>query len=120
MIEIHTDGLDRFEQRLTGLADELALQLADAVAAEIQAGWSAQSPSAPEEAPAVVSGHLAGSITIESPAGGTARVGSNAAYAPLLEFGTEDLAARPWLRPAMERVRGQILQLARRIILWTR
>lgn len=119
-MEIHTDGLDRFEQHLTGLADEIALQLADAVAAEIQAGWSAQSPSAPEEAPAVVSGYLAGSITIESPAGGTARIGSNATYAPLLEYGAGELAARPWLRPAVERVRGQLIQLTRRIILWTR
>jgi HK97 gp10 family phage protein len=120
LVESHINGVDRFEQRLNGLADEIALQIADAVAAEIQAGWSAQSPSAPEEAPAVVLGTLAGSITLESPADGTARIGSDAAYAPLLEFGTVEMAARPWMRPAVERVRGQLLQIVRRAVLWTR
>lgn len=118
-MQVKTDGLDRFQQHIAGLADDMVVQIAEAVYAEIQAGWSAQSPSEPDEAPAVVSGELAGSITIEPAAGGEIRVGAAAAHGQILEFGTEVMAARPWLRPAVERVRGRISDIVRSA-LWTR
>jgi hypothetical protein len=118
-MQVKTDGIDRFQQRIAGLADDIVVQIAEAVYGEIQAGWSAQSPSEPDEAPAAVSGELAGSITVEPTAGGEVRVGSAVAHGQLLEFGTEVMAARPWLRPAVERVRGRLSDIVRRAI-WTR
>ena len=59
--------------------------------------------SAPGEAPATDTGRLIQSIQWQiSNHGFTAEVGSTVFYAPLLEEGTDSMAARPWLRPAYE------------------
>ncbi len=44
-------------------------------------------------------------------------VGSDVAYATHLEFGTKNMAARPWLQPAFERnkdkIRARVIKAAR-------
>ncbi len=44
-------------------------------------------------------------------------VGSDVAYATHLEFGTKNMAARPWLQPAFERnkdkIRARVIKVAR-------
>lgn len=110
--------LDEIQQKLPTLAAEIAQRVAEAVMAEIDSGWSANTPSEPGEAPAIVSGNLAGSITIEQRGNAEVRVGSTASYAPFLEFGTSEIEMRPWLRPAVERVRGQLSQILREIVTW--
>ena len=60
--------------------------------------------SAPDEAPAVDSGRLRQSITALHVGEGRWRVGTNAFYAIYLEFGTRRMAARPFIRPALEKV----------------
>lgn len=61
--------------------------------------------SEPGQGPAVRSGRLRASITgvvLEDPAFGLyASVGSNVFYAPFVEFGTQRMDARPFLRPAL-------------------
>jgi hypothetical protein len=46
--------------------------------------------------------------------GGVA-VGAKVPHAAALEFGTRRMAARPWLRPAVERVRGRLIQLVKEV-----
>jgi hypothetical protein len=61
--------------------------------------------SAPGEAPAVRLGTLRQSIQVEFVAPCHRRVGTNMEYALGLELGTKRMAARPYLRPALDRVR---------------
>lgn len=62
--------------------------------------------SAPGDSPAVDTGRLRQSIGVQKVAQGHYRVGTNVQYAPLLEFGTRKMAARPFMRPALEKVRA--------------
>lgn len=61
--------------------------------------------SAPGDAPAVDSGDLRRSIGVQKIGEGRYRVGTNLKHGLFLEFGTRRMAARPWLRPAAEKVR---------------
>jgi len=66
-------------------------------------------PSAPGSPPAVDTGRLRASITHElgDDSGDlVGRVGTNVTYAKHLELGTSEMAARPFLRPALDAVRG--------------
>jgi HK97 gp10 family phage protein len=71
-------------------------------AAKINA--SHPTPSVPGEGPAVRTGRLRGSITWrigDDFAGPYADIGSSVLYAPFVEFGTVNMQARPFLRPAL-------------------
>jgi len=73
------------------------------------------SPSPPGHAPAAPTGRLRSSITHEVE-GTTGRVGTNVKYALFLELGTERMAPRPYLRPALHKNEKAILQLFKKII----
>jgi HK97 gp10 family phage protein len=60
--------------------------------------------SAPGEAPATDTGRLVGSINA-SVEGKTAEVVADTEYATWLEFGTQDMGARPFMAPAVEKER---------------
>lgn len=65
--------------------------------------------SAPGEAPATDTGNLASSVMmVESKDDGYWLVGTDEDYGEYLEFGTEDMKARPWLIPALEENRDKI------------
>ena len=72
--------------------------------------------SAPGEAPASDTGRLASSITFDQAGPLTATVGSNLAYSVYLEFGTRKIAARPYFRPAVERMRPKFQQRLERAL----
>lgn len=61
--------------------------------------------SAPGQAPASDTGRLANSITFDQIDDLTATVGSRLAYAVHLEYGTTNMAARPYFRPAVNAAR---------------
>jgi HK97 gp10 family phage protein len=69
--------------------------------------------SAPGQPPASDIGNLASHITYSTSRRGLeGRVGTNVVYGKFLEFGTKNMAARPWLWPAYEaRKRGVIQRL---------
>lgn len=68
--------------------------------------YGAHQASAPGEAPAVQTGYLKGSQFVEMDTDTTAIVGVGAEYGIHLEFGTVKMMARPFLRPAAEKVRA--------------
>lgn len=65
--------------------------------------------SQPGHGPAARSGRLRGSIRWHIPGadalGSFVDIGSNVVYAPFVELGTSRMAARPYLRPALEAAR---------------
>lgn len=65
--------------------------------------------SAPGEAPARQSGRLVAGIDIRTePADLKAVVNAGTAYAAALEFGTEKIAPRPFMRPALAKMKDDI------------
>lgn len=60
--------------------------------------------SAPGDPPATDTGRLASSIEFDQIGELTATVGSKLAYAAHLEYGTISMAARPFFRPAVEKI----------------
>lgn len=58
--------------------------------------------SAPGESPATDTGRLAGSITQEKTGKAEAIVGSRVVYSKFLEFGTQSMGERPFLKPALK------------------
>jgi HK97 gp10 family phage protein len=70
-------------------------------------------PSLPGEPPHKRTGTLARSIESETFRIGdqfVGRVGTNLKYGAYLEFGTRKMAPRPYLRPALDELRPQILR----------
>lgn len=63
--------------------------------------------SAPGQAPAVDTGTLTNSINFQMQGELQATVTVNAEYAAYLEYGTRHMAARPYARPAIDKVRDQ-------------
>ena len=67
--------------------------------------------SAPGQAPANQTGALAGSISARTETQGTIVFGIASAstkYAAMLEFGTQKIAARPYMQPALDRNAAKI------------
>lgn len=63
--------------------------------------------SAPGQAPATDTGRLINSIKFDRVGDLTATVGSRLVYATWLEYGASRMAARPFFRPAVERMRAK-------------
>lgn len=95
-----------------------ALLARRAIRVESQAKANASMPpragpetgSVPGQGPAVRTGRLRSSITWrlgEDAAGLYADIGSAVEYAPYVEMGTSRMAARPFLRPALEAAHGE-------------
>ena len=74
-----------------------------------------RAPSPPGEPPYRVTGTLTRSITHEVDKD-TARVGTNLKYGKFLETGTSKMAARPYLRPAVNKNKRAIKKILNRKI----
>jgi HK97 gp10 family phage protein len=71
--------------------------------------------SAPKEAPAVDTGALINSITVEFPSRLTGIIAPHTEYAIYLEYGTRNMAPRPFMRPAAEKVRPAFIQAMKQV-----
>lgn len=113
------DGREQLRRRLRfytsnefrDLAGSLVHEYADRIRAEAQVSISRGSvsgknhvPSKPGEPPNFDTGFLAGAIINEPTGPLTAEVAALAPYSAALEFGTSKVAARPFLRPARDKV----------------
>ena len=120
-LQARLDGTGRVARRLTQLAGHRRQAVAAAVESgaellrdDIRDSLSRGGFPAPGRPPRRRSGTLAESVTVERETGGLgATVGSDLDYARHLEFGTRQMAARPWLLPAFQRLAPS---LARRIL----
>lgn len=88
---------------------------ADAVKAEAQhsitrgsVGGKNHVPSNPGAPPNNDSGHLRDNIEVSQPSALVGRVTSHAEYSSELEFGTSRMAARPFLRPARDKLAPKV------------
>ena len=68
-------------------------------------------PSKPGEPPNQNTGVLAGNIETTQTAPLVVEVSSNAPYSAPLEFGTSKMAARPFMRPARDKKRKEVVAL---------
>lgn len=73
-------------------------------------------PSAPGEPPNNDTGVLANNIETNQVAPLIVEVSSNAPYAAPLEFGTSKMAARPYMAPARDAKRAEVVQLVRQAV----
>lgn len=140
-VTIRLEGSDQLQRELRRLSDDLREEAGKAVLAtavemradivtSIQRGpasgrtYKKSNPtrthtaSAPGQPPMSDTGRLANSITFDRVGDLTATVGSALNYAPWLEYGTSRMAARPFFRPAIERMRpiyiGKLQDIIRR------
>jgi len=81
-------------------------------------GKKTHTVSIPNDPPNTDTGRLVSSVQVEVRADDV-YVGTNVEYAPWLEFGTQKMAARPWLFPALERnreaIKGLIAKAMRKV-----
>lgn len=140
-VTIRLEGSEQLQRQLRRLAGDLreeagrtvlatAIEMRADIVTSIQRGpasgvtYKKSNPtrthtaSAPGQAPMSDTGRLANSITFDRVGDLTATVGSNLNYAPWLEYGTSRMAARPFFRPAVERMRpiyiGKLEDIIRR------
>jgi hypothetical protein len=113
-------SLNKSRAALLAIADRRVGQLALTLNNEIKVGLSqpgtgrvyrkdgrVHQASAPGQAPAPDQGELRRSWLVRKLEPGTYRIASHLSYAAALEFGTRRLAPRPYLRPAVERLRAR-------------
>lgn len=80
-------------------------------------GREVRAPSQPGQPPHRVTGRLASSVGhLIEPDGLAGIVGTNVVYGRYLELGTHKMAARPWLRPAVDRLKMRAEELFRRVL----
>ncbi|MCC6483346.1 MAG: hypothetical protein IT209_00740 [Armatimonadetes bacterium] len=102
-----------YTERISALSEAALDRVAARVLAEITSSMQEEkhgrpgpfrTRSAPGEAPAVQTGNLIESMEAWAPRTGVRRIGSkrHVEYALYLEFGTQRMAPRPFLRPAAE------------------
>ena len=74
-----------------------------------QRGSVTHTASAPGDAPNTDTGNLVSKIATENPRKGLSYVGTSVEYGKHLEFSTRRrMAARPWLRPAMDKAAPEL------------
>jgi HK97 gp10 family phage protein len=140
-VTIRLEGSEQLQRELRRLSDDLreeagrtvlatAIEMRADIVTSIQRGpasgvtYKKSNPtrthtaSAPGQPPMSDTGRLANSITFDRLGDLTATVGSALNYAPWLEYGTSRMAARPFFRPAVERMRpiyiGKLEDIIRR------
>ena len=114
-------GSPRLARKLRMIPEQTRQRVAGAIAEsaetlrqELRRELSRTGPSRAGQAPARRSGALAESITVEiAPDGLGAEIGSDLDYARHLELGTRRMAARPWLRPTIQRLAPRIARRLR-------
>lgn len=131
-VTIRLEGSEQLQRELRRLSGDLrrevgqvvlgaAVEMRADIVASIQRGpasgitYKKSNPtrthtaSKPDQPPMSDTGRLANSITFDRVGDLTATVGSALNYAPWLEYGTSRMEARPFFRPAVERMRPKYI-----------
>lgn len=121
-------GLDKHMARLRALQGpgiakaindalvKVGKDIRDEADRSISAGSGAGKASAPGQAPNRQSGQLQDGLRVTNPKPGLVQVESTAKHAATQEFGDSDQAARPYLRPARDKVKRNLPKEARKAI----
>ena len=72
-------------------------------------GTYTHTAAAKGQAPNTDTGNLVASIAVEKAGNAKYHIGSGLDYAEFLEFGTSKMGARPWLQPAMQANRKNLI-----------
>lgn len=110
-VKLTTKVLDKMLNDNPGKAEQATKIAADLIVNDIRDHWSGSSPSSPGQAPAVVTETLDTSVEAVQISGGerpTYSIDATAPYAGYLEQGTVKMAKRPFIYPAMKRMRDQL------------
>lgn len=94
---------DAVKGALHEAADDVRAEAQHKIVAGSVSG-KAHVPSPPGQAPHNDTGHLAANIEVTTPAPFVARVTSHASYSAVHEFGSSTHPARPFLRPARDKI----------------
>jgi HK97 gp10 family phage protein len=114
--KIEFNHLPSLEGKLKARAGQVVRKTAnDLASAMVESMQGQESPSPPGQPPAIVSGNLAGSIQVIPTGELSADVVVGAEYGPDLEYGTFKMPARPFVRPAVEKVRPSFNEAMARI-----
>lgn len=127
MINLRWKGIDDLkdvtvllEKRVFDQAAGATDEAAETAVKDIRSSWSASSPSSPGNPPAVVTGALDASVSSEQKlaSGNTVatEIKAEAGHAGYNEFGTSKMAARPFMQPAVNRLRHTFPIIAKRRI----
>ena len=111
-ITVDTSIMDRVIRETPGQVDALLDSLAETLKNDIVLSFG-ESPSAPGEPPGVDTGTLRASMTWESQGAGKRVVRDGVDYGIHLEFGHENVAPRPFVGPAFERMRVKLADYVR-------
>lgn len=96
---------------------EITDRMSDAKSGRIyKRGQKIHQASAPGEAPAIDTGTLVNSIQVVDYGRAGAMVYTNTEYAEVLELGGRHVLARPFMRPAVEKVAPKFLAAMRQIV----
>jgi len=102
-IKLDTAKLDMLAHEAGARADRACGEVAFTLEGDIKDHFT-QSPSAPGEPPGILTGTLKNSIQARKQRDRYWIVAAGTEYAAFLEHGTARMAARPYFRPAAERI----------------
>jgi hypothetical protein len=103
----------KFAKQVRVKVDKTVKDAAHEIVKDIRDSWSSSSPSSPGNPPAVVTGELDRSMGVERVGIGVFKIGASneiALKALSLEYGTQNMAARPYLRPALRRAEKPLIE----------
>lgn len=102
-IKLDTEVLDRLAREAGARADRACGEVAFTYEGDVKDHFTT-SPSSPGEPPGVVSGQLKNSVQARKIRDRYWIVAVGAAHGAFMEHGTARIAARPFMRPAAERI----------------
>ena len=105
-IKLDVSGINRLLGVIPGRADDIvevaSRRIEKRAKLSMKGGGDPHQPSAPGEPPHRDTSALAASIHVEKPKPVVRDIIDGVEYGIHLEYGTSDMAARPWLTPAVE------------------
>lgn len=115
-IEILYNNLPKLSAEAHGRAHTAVDKTVHKLDEIVKGSMSPNGPSSPGQPPAIDTGNLVNSLQIDWEHDLLALYGPEADYGVHLEYGTRRMAARPYMRPAAEKVRPGFLEAMKQIV----
>lgn len=118
-LDRHLARLRAMERNILATANEVLVKVGKDIRDEADRSIGAGAggtPSRPGRPPNRQTGELQDGLRVTNPRPGLVQVESHAPHSEALEFGTSKIAARPFLRPARDKVKRELPKEARKAI----